>query len=150
MLIADSGRIAVMAAPLIHKAGGAQARLLGTELWNAESGLNTAVPMAGAWYASVDDAMFQSLSARYKARYGRTPFRLTSLGYDAVLLAVRIARDWRPGAPFPQDRLADVDGFSGVDGAFRFGSSHLAERALAVHQLGPNGGTVVSPAPPQF
>nr|WP_167073663.1 penicillin-binding protein activator [Sphingomonas vulcanisoli] len=150
VLIADSGRVAVMAAPLIRSHGGQDARLLGTELWNAETGLNAAATMAGAWYASVDDAMFQSLAARYKARYGRTPFRLTSLGYDAVLLAVRIARDWKPGAPFPQDRLSDEDGFSGVDGAFRFGSSHLAERALAVHQLGPNGGTVVSPAAAQF
>ena len=150
VLIADAGRIAVVAVPMLRKAGGAGARLLGTELWNAEPGLNASAAMAGGWFASVDDTVFDQLSARYRARYGRTPYRLASLGYDAVLLTVRIARDWKVGAPFPADRLADEGGFAGVDGAFRFGSDHIADRALAVHQLGAGGGSVVSAAPKGF
>ena len=106
--------------------------------------------MAGAWFAGVDDARFAQLAARYRARYGHTPYRLASLGYDAVLLTVRIAADWKPGAPFPAARLADPDGFAGVDGAFRFGGGHVAERALAVHQLGAGGDRIVSPAPAGF
>lgn len=150
VMVADSGRIVVHALPLIRKHGGAGARLLGTELWNAEPGLNKVPDMAGAWFASVDDAMFEQLAARYRGRYGRTPYRLASLGYDAVLLAVRIAADWKPDAPFPVDRLDDDAGFSGVDGAFRFDGDHIAERALAVHQIGPDGGLVISPAPKGF
>ena len=149
VLIADSGRIVVTAAPLIRRSGGPGARLLGTELWNAEAGLGSVPAMSGAWFASVDDSMFASLATRYRERYGRTPYRLASLGYDAVLLTVRIAADWKRDAPFPVDRLDDAGGFSGVDGAFRFGRSHLAERALAVHQLGTGGGTI-SPAPRGF
>jgi ABC-type branched-subunit amino acid transport system substrate-binding protein len=106
--------------------------------------------MAGAWFASVDDSVFKQFVTRYRARYGHTPYRLASLGYDAVLLTVRIAKDWKVGDRFPVDALADEGGFSGVDGAFRFSKGHIAERALAVHQLGPNGGTVVSPAPTGF
>lgn len=150
VLIADSGRIAVRTMPLIRKNGGAGARLLGTELWNAEPGLNAAPDMAGAWFASVDDTNFAQLANRYRTRYGRSPYRLASLGYDAVLLTVRVARGWKPGDPFPVDLLADDNGFSGVDGAFRFHESHIAERALAVHQIGPGGGTVVSAAPKGF
>lgn len=150
VLIADSGRIAVATAPLIRKHGGAAARLLGTELWNAEPGLNAAPAMSGAWFASVEDGMFGQLTTRYKARYGRTPYRIASLGYDAVLLAARIAGDWKVGDPFPVDRLQDAGGFAGVDGAFRFGRGHVAERALAVHQLGAGGKTLVSPAPKGF
>jgi ABC-type branched-subunit amino acid transport system substrate-binding protein len=150
LLIADSGRIAVRTAPLIRKDSGANARLLGTELWNAEPGLNAAPAMAGAWFASVDDAMFAQLANRYRARYGRSPYRLASLGYDAVLLTVRVARDWKQGDPFPVDRLTDEGGFAGVDGAFRFSGGHVAERALAVHQLGAGGSTAVSPAPKAF
>ena len=150
VLIADSGRTSVGLVPLLRKNGGAGARIIGPELWNAEPGLNNAPAMAGAWFASVDDTMFAQLSQRYRARYGRTPYRLASLGYDAVLLTSRIARDWRVGSPFPVQALADKGGFAGVDGAFRFGDDHIAERALAVHQLGPNGGTVVSPAPKEF
>jgi branched-chain amino acid transport system substrate-binding protein len=150
VLIADSGRIAVASAPLIRKAGGAGGRILGTELWNAEPSLNNSAVLAGSWFASVDDDVFGQFSTRYRARYGRTPYRLASLGYDAVLLTVRIAKDWRVGDRFPADALADEGGFSGVDGAFRFARGHIAERALAVHQLGPGGGTTVSPAPKGF
>jgi ABC-type branched-subunit amino acid transport system substrate-binding protein len=150
VLIADSGRIAVASAPLIRKSNGAAVRILGTELWNAEPSLNNSPPMAGAWFASVDDSLFKQFATRYRARYGRTPYRLASLGYDAVLLTVRIAKDWKVGDRFPVDALADDGGFSGVDGAFRFAKGHIAERSLAVHQLGPGGGTIVSPAPSGF
>jgi len=150
VLIADSGRIAIASAPLIRKSSGAAVRILGTELWNAEPSLNNSPAMAGSWFASVDDSLFKQFVTRYRARYGRTPYRLASLGYDAVLLTVRIAKDWRVGDRFPVDALADDGGFSGVDGAFRFAKGHVAERALAVHQLGPGGGTIVSPAPSGF
>ena len=150
VLIADSGRIAIASAPLIRQSSGAPVRILGTELWNAEPSLNMSPAMAGAWFASVDDSIFKQFVTRYKARYGRAPYRLASLGYDAVLLTVRIAKDWKVGDRFPVDALADDGGFSGVDGAFRFSKGHIAERALAVHQLGPNGGTIVSPAPTSF
>ena len=150
VLIADNGRIAVATVPLIRKNGGAAVRVLGTELWNAEPGLTAAPAMAGAWYASVDDTTFRQLSTRYRARYGNTPYRLASLGYDAVLLTARIAHDWKMGAPFPADMLRDEGGFSGVDGAFRFTNSHVAERALAVHQIATGGATTVSAAPRAF
>ncbi len=150
VLIADSGRIAVASAPLIRKAGGAGVRILGTELWNAEPSLNNNPVLAGAWFASVDDTLFKQFSTRYRSRYGRTPYRLASLGYDSVLLTVRIAKEWKLGSAFPVDALADDGGFSGVDGAFRFSHGHIAERALAVHQIGPGGGTIVSPAPSGF
>jgi ABC-type branched-subunit amino acid transport system substrate-binding protein len=150
VLIADSGRIAIASAPLIRKAGGAGVRILGTELWNAEPSLNNSAVMAGAWFASVDDRVFKQFTTRYRARYGRTPYRLASLGYDAVLLTVRIAKQWKVGDHFPIDALADDGGFTGVDGAFRFSHGHIAERALAVHELGPGGGTIVSPAPQGF
>ena len=43
VLIADSARVALQAAPLIHK-GGATRRILGTELWNAEGALASNPP----------------------------------------------------------------------------------------------------------
>ena len=144
VLIADSGRIAVQAAPLLRRMGPAQ--IMGTELWNTEQALAAAPAMQGAWYASVSDTMYRQLGTKYRARFGKAPYRLASLGYDAVLLTVRIAAEWKPGSPFPTRMLTDKDGFSGVDGAFRFGSDGIAERSLAVHQIGAGGGTVISPA----
>ena len=149
LLIADSGRIALVAAPLVRKAG-SSARLLGTELWNTEPTLAAAKPMSGAWFAAVSDGLYGQFAAKYRARFDRAPFRLASLGYDSVLLAVRIAADWRPNTPFPEGRLIDKGGFSGVDGAFRFGRDGIAERMLEVKQIGAGAITVVSPATQGF
>jgi hypothetical protein len=94
--------------------------------------------------------MYDQLAAKYRARFSRAPYRLASLGYDAVLLAVRIAADWKPGSPFPAKRLLDKGGFAGVDGAFRFQSDGTAERALVVQQIEAGGFTVISGAPKGF
>jgi hypothetical protein len=92
-------------------------------------------PLTGAWYASVSDANYRQLGRRYQARYGRAPYRLASLGYDAALLTVRVANDWKVGTPFPSGALADQGGFGGVDGAFRFARDGIAERTLEVNQV---------------
>ena len=146
VLIGDSGRMAVMAAPLI-KVG---PRRLGTELWATDKLLGKTPALRGAWYASAPDIQFNRLVTRYRARYGKTPYRLASLGYDSVLLAVRSARSWPLGRPFPARSLIDKDGFGGVDGAVRFTRDGVAERLLEVRQVTAAGPTTVSPASPKF
>ena len=150
VLIADGGASAAAAGPLIKRGAGTTTRLLGTELWNSESGIAGRAALSGAWFASVSDTLYRQYAAKYRARFGTGPYRLSSLGYDAVLLTVRIARDWRVGSAFPDSRLRDSDGFSGIDGAFRFGRDGIAERALEVQEI--RGGTTVtvSPAPSGF
>ena len=149
ILIADNGRIAMQAAPVIRR--GSKAQILGTELWNIESSLGSQPALRGAWFASVADSRFNQLRTRYRARYGASPYRLASLGYDAVLLAVRFAgKEWKIGRTFPASALRDGEGFTGVDGAFRFGRDGVADRALEVKQVGANGFTIVSPAPSAF
>jgi outer membrane PBP1 activator LpoA protein len=150
ILIADGGRISALAAPLIRGGSSPTARLLGTELWATESDLGRTPALRGAYYASVSDAMFNQLRARYRGRYGANPYRLASLGYDAVLLAVRIAKDWRVGRAFPEAMLRDPGGFAGVDGAFRFGRDGVAERSLEVLEVTATGTAVVSAAPRGF
>lgn len=150
LLIADSGRVALQLAPIVRKNGGATARLLGTELWNTDTGLASNAGLRGAWFASVSDGLYRQLATKYRARYGNAPFRLSALGYDAVLLTVRIARDWKPGTVFPAARLRDAGGFAGIDGAFRFGRNGIAERALEVSEIGAGTFTVVDAAPRAF
>lgn len=150
VLIADSGRVAVTAVPLIRVGAGRSAQILGTELWNTEAGLAASPALNGAWFASVSDGLYNQLAAKYRSRFGRSPYRLASLGYDAVLLVTKIAADWRVGTAFPQAALSDSGGFSGIDGAFRFNRDGIAERALEVQQAGTGGFSVVSPAPRGF
>lgn len=149
VLIADNGRAAIQTAPLLRKRA-ATARILGTELWNTESALAGNPAMRDAWFASVSDTYYGQLASKYRARFGSTPFRLSSLGYDAVLLTVRISQDWKPGTPFPTKRLSDVGGFSGIDGAFRFGANGIAERALEVSQINAGSFQVIDTAPRGF
>jgi ABC-type branched-subunit amino acid transport system substrate-binding protein len=150
VLIADNPRMALVAAPLIRSGPSPTARILGTELWKTESNLSAQTPLRGAWFAAVPDEMFRQLRTRYRARYGVAPYRLASLGYDAVLLAVRAARNWRIGRAFPEAEIRGAEGFAGVDGAFRFGSDGIADRALEVQQVNADGVVTVSPAPRNF
>ncbi|MEO1168372.1 MAG: penicillin-binding protein activator [Pseudomonadota bacterium] len=150
VLIADSGSTAREAAQMLRDRGATDAQILGTELWNNQPDLARDPAMHGALFASVSDRMFNTLSNRYRSRFSSDPYRLSSLGYDAALLVVRIAREWSIERPFPLGELRDAGGFSGVDGAFRFGSDGVAERALEVQQIRPDGFTVVSPAPSGF
>jgi len=146
VLIADSGRMAALAAPAL-KVG---PQRLGTELWAADKTLGKAAGLRGGWYAAAPDTQFNKLVTRYRARYGKTPYRLASLGYDAVLLAVRSARIWPIGRPFPARSLIDKEGFAGVDGNFRFNRDGIAERLLEVRQVTATGSTTVAPAATTF
>ncbi|WP_432770936.1 MAG: penicillin-binding protein activator [Sphingopyxis sp.] len=148
VLIADSGGNAVRAVPLIKGAGSAQ--ILGTELWNTDASLGSNPAMRGSWFASVSDGLYGQLASKYRTRFGRTPYRLASLGYDSVLLTVRIARDWKPGTNFPVNRLLAADGFGGIDGIFRFNDRGIAIRALEVSEVGAGGFRVVDPAPTKW
>ncbi|HEU0042943.1 penicillin-binding protein activator [Sphingomonas sp.] len=150
VLIADGGATAAQAAGQVKRGANAGTRILGTELWNSESGIAARPTLAGAWYASVSDTFYRQFATKYRTRFGATPYRLSSLGYDAVLLTVRISRDWRVGSPFPETQLRDAGGFSGIDGAFRFGRDGIAERALEVKEIRGGATTVVSPAPSGF
>ncbi len=150
ILIADSGNMAINAQPIIARNGGANAKLLGTELWNTESKLASAPGMRGAWFASVSDNLYRQYATKYRGMFGTNPYRLSSLGYDSVLLTIRIARDWKVGQGFPVDRLKDDGGFVGLDGAFRFTGKGTAERALEVQEIGSGSINVVSTAPRSF
>ena len=149
VLIADGAQFALPALPIVRQSS-PQPRILGTELWAAESNLGANTGLRGAWFAAPSDAMFASFRTRYRARYNANPYRLATLGYDAVLLTVRIAADWPVGRRFPERALRDSTGFVGVDGAFRFGRDGIAERALEIREIGPSGTSVVSSAPRGF
>lgn len=149
VLIADGGRIAAQAAPGL-RAAGATPRILGNELWSGESVVASTPALRGALFSAVSDARFRQFADSYKARFGAQPHRIATLGYDAVLLTIRIARDWRPGTALPTGRLSQSDGFLGVDGAFRFGANGVIQRAMEVREVRAGTIAVVSEAPTGF
>jgi len=150
LLIADNGSMAQRAAPIARQHASGTAKILGTDLWNTSSNLAGSAPMRGAWFASVSDNLYRQYATKYRSRYGKAPFRLSSLGYDAVLLSVKVAKDWRVGTPFPIRKLTDPGGFIGLDGAFRFKNNGISERALEVQQINRGSFSVIDPAPRAF
>jgi ABC-type branched-subunit amino acid transport system substrate-binding protein len=150
ILIADGGGQAAAGVMVLRKNGMGGAHILGTELWNSEASIATKPALEGAWFASVSDGLYRQYAAKYRARFGTAPFRLSSLGYDSVLLTIRIMRDWPMGTAFPEDRLKDRGGFAGIDGAFRFGRDNVAERALEVQEIRSGTTVTISPAPSGF
>ena len=150
VLIADGARMALRAGPLLKAVGATSPRILGTELWAGESTVLATPSLRGGWFAAVSDARYRQFVTSYKTRFGGNPHRLATLGYDGVLLAIRVARDWKPGTAFPTRKLADKGGFLGLDGAFRFGADNVAERAWEVREVGNGTTATVSPAPARF
>jgi len=148
VLIADGGRTATRAAPDVKTSE--NTRLLGTELWSGEGAVTSSPALSGAWFSAVADTRFRQFSTSYKSRFGTQPYRIATLGYDAVLLTLRVARDWKVGTAFPTARMLDRGGFLGLDGAFRFNRDGVVERALEVREVRSGGVDIVSPAPARF
>ena len=150
VLVADGGRLASQAAPVLKPAAGSTPRIIGTELWSGEKIITSTKALDGAWFAAVADNRFAQFSSSYRKRFGANPYRLATLGYDAVLLSLRIAREWKPGSVFPIGKLSDKGGFLGLDGPFRFSRNGVIERALEVREIRSGTIVTVSPAPTRF
>ncbi len=150
VLIADGARLAVQAAGQLRSQGAEGTRLLGTELWSGEAAVTQSGAVNGALFSAVSDTRFRRFADSYEARFGAKPFRIATLGYDAVLLTLRIARDWPVGSNFPVNQLYDRGGFLGVDGAFRFGRDGVAQRSLEVREVRGQQVIAVDAAPTSF
>ena len=105
--------------------------------------------LRGAWYAAPDPARRVDFERRFTATYGRPPHRLATLAYDAVALASQLARQ-KPGGDFSVEAITNPNGWSGIDGVFRFLPDGRAERTLAVIEIQGERNAVVSPAPTSF
>ena len=126
----------------------AKVRLIGTGQWD-DPATRREPALVGAWFATAPDATRLDFEERYRTLYGRKPARLATLAYDGVALAAALAR-LEPGPDFSVERLIRENGFSGLDGIFRFRRDGLVERGLAVLEVQPDGFRVLSPAPTTF
>jgi ABC-type branched-subunit amino acid transport system substrate-binding protein len=126
----------------------AQTHLLGSGLWDDPS-IPSEPALTGGWFAASPPDARRDFEGRYKGAYGHPPPRLASLAFDAAALAAVLAKSGDP-EPFSQQAIQNPNGFTGVDGLFRFGADGLVQRGLAVLEVEPDGDKVVSPAPRTF
>ena len=123
-------------------------QLIGTGVWDIPN-IGQEVMLRGAWYAAPDPAKRADFERRFLSTYGRPPHRLATLAYDGVSLAGHLAR-LKQGGDFSEAAITNPNGWSGIDGIFRFLPNGRSERALAVIAVQAGPGTVVSPAPTNF
>jgi ABC-type branched-subunit amino acid transport system substrate-binding protein len=123
-------------------------QLIGTGVWDTP-GIGSEPMLRGAWYAAPDPARRADFERRFTATYGRPPHRLATLTYDAVSLAGQLARQ-KPGGDFSAEAITNANGWSGIDGVFRFLPDGRVERTLAVIEIQGERNNVVSPAPTSF
>jgi branched-chain amino acid transport system substrate-binding protein len=150
LLVAEGPRLSIQAAGAVRPANATSPLLLGTELWGGEASIGTAAALRGALFSTVSDGRFNAWSRNYATRFGDAPPRIATLGYDAVLLTLRIARDWRPGQNFPTAQVRDPGGFVGIDGPFRFRADGVVERSMEVRRVGASGIEIAEAAPTAF
>ncbi len=149
VLIADGGRMAAIAAPVL-KPSGSNVQILGTELWSGDEAIFDTRSLRGAWYSALTDERWAQFAESYRQRFGDQPFRIATLGFDAVLITLNIARDWDVGDEFPSTRLYGRGGFLGTDGIIRFGSNGIGERAFELREIRADTTETIEPAPTRF
>ncbi|WP_232725727.1 penicillin-binding protein activator [Qipengyuania seohaensis] len=147
VLIADGGTPSIRGGQAIASPS---LRILGTERWAGESALLRVAELEGALFSAVSDGRYAGFVTSYEARFGSQPYRVATLGYDAVLLTLRAARDWPVGRDFPSNVLFQSGGFDGMDGPFRFQRNGIVERAMEVRAVSDGGIITVSSAPAGF
>jgi ABC-type branched-subunit amino acid transport system substrate-binding protein len=123
-------------------------RLLGTGLWNDPSLAREQI-LAGGWFATTPPDRWANFVQRYQSVYGSAPDARAGVVYDAVTLAVALAKS-KPGGDYSLARLTDPSGFAGVTGLFRLNADGTVTRGLSVLEIGPGGITVRDPAPTVF
>lgn len=120
-----------------------QVRILGPALWEAFASKLGA--LHGAWFAAPDSATRHGFVQQYRQHYGTAPTPLADIAYDTAAMAGALAR--QPDG-LTETSLMRPDGFAGVDGVFALRSGGKVTRALAIFEIGQNGGaTIVQPAP---
>jgi branched-chain amino acid transport system substrate-binding protein len=150
VFIPQGGTILRAIGPTLSQDGMARGKvkLLGTGLWE-EPDLAREPSLQGAWYAAPSPNADADFAGKYRAAFGAEPASLANLAYDAVSLLALLSQG-EPYRRFTPAALMDPNGFSGVNGIFRFAADGTSERGLAVLEMNANGPVVVSPAPTTF
>lgn len=150
VLVAEGGSMLEAVAPSLAIAGAKDrgTQLLGTGLWDDAATAHEPMLQNG-WFAAPPPNAFTTFAAHYRSVYGATPPRIATLSYDALAL-VALLSNGPPHQRFTDAALTDPNGFSGIDGIFRFHPDGSAERGLAVLDVGADGFSVRDPAPKTF
>lgn len=128
--------------------GAEQITRMGTGLWD-DANLTNNPDLVGAFYAAPTPQARERFEQVYKRNFAENPPRLASLGYDAAALAIMLGRAGGTNG-YTASAISNPNGFTGIDGLFRFRTDGVAERGLAVIQMQPGARVIAAPSPQNF
>ena len=138
--------LAALAQALTNNGLSAQVKpWLGAGLWDDQS-IQSNRAMQGALYAAPAPQQRMNFERQYQSTFGETPQRLASLAYDATALSVVLLR--QNTQLIDKNSLLNPNGFTGIDGIFRFDNNGMAERGLAIHRISDGGRTIITDQAP--
>ena len=117
--------------------------------WDAVSSSATQPGLQGTWFAAPSPGLTAQFDSRYQSSFGKSAHPLASLAYDGMAVVGALVKEAAAeGAddPFSDERLTQRSGFAAINGAIRFQSNGLSERALAIFQIADGEMTVIAPA----
>lgn len=113
-------------------------QMMGTGRWNDES-IWREPTLAGGIFAAPDPESLERFEENFTRIYGTAPTPLTSIGYDSGAMAAALAS----ADALTVEGITTPDGFTGVNGLFRFRLNGTAERSLSVLEIDPGEGAVL-------
>ena len=111
-----------------------EVKFLGTMQW-ADFSPGTEPSLLGGWFASPELKRWSKFADRYEHYFNEAPLRLSSVVYDSISLIFHLYNDDSNKKYFSSSGLTNQQGFSGLDGIFRFTSEGITERKLAILEV---------------
>lgn len=109
-------------------------KIYGSDLWNDKEMLQEA-SSRGALFVTPSSGMHSTFIQKFKRFFTKIPHRISSLGYDAIAMAVALAKKTEEGFPIAKSDITSEQGFLGVDGPFRFKSNGKSQRQYSVFMI---------------
>lgn len=151
IMVPESGQFLRSLIPLLpfFEVDPEKIQFLGTGLWYDPT-LPGEPTLDGAWFAGPDPEVAEAYMSRFRSLYGYRPPRISTLSYDAISLVAVLSRIEMRRARFSDETLQNANGFSGIDGIFRFLPDGTVERGFAIVEIRKDGFHVISPVPESF
>lgn len=119
---------------------------LGTSMWEGGKYNNESV-MHHALYPAISRVHSAYFAGKYGQIFGERPSSLYSFAYDAIALSNEIARK---SSDDINEVITNPDGYSGINGSFRFFADGTNQHSLDIVEIRSHGDVIVDAAPRRF
>lgn len=113
-------------------------QIIGSINWDDMAALNDP-NLDGEWFVATNPNKYKNFERSYHKVYGQFPFRISSIGYDAIDVVSRVIKQSSAQELSAKDLInyqSPSNGFDGIDGLFRFLPNGTTQRNFTILQAG--------------